>query len=102
MEQLQLSLETSKDKAVTEFIKKPAKGSLIKVYLISEEGVIRRRKKGIEGGRDEYCFCRCVGIAVNYNRINPREVALAKRLDSDFSTDDVDYFLDKQKVRFLK
>ena len=61
----------------------------------------RRRKKGIEGGNDEYCFCRCVGITVDYNRDEPREIALVKRLHSDFTTDNVDYFLQKQKVRFL-
>jgi len=101
MEQLKLSIETSKDKSVTEFISRPFKGSLIKVYLISEAESNIRRKKGIEGGRDEYCFCRCVGITVDYNRDEPREIALVKRLHSDFTTDNVDYFLQKQKVRFL-
>jgi len=115
MEQLQLSLEKSKDKAVTEFISRPFKGSLIKVYLISEAEANRRRKKllkAIENKEedlpqefyfiDEYCFCRCIGITVDYNRVKPREVAIVKRFDSDFITDDVHYFLDKQKVRFLK
>lgn len=115
MEQLQLSLETSKDKEVTEFISRPFKGSIIKVYLISEAEANRRRKKWIKAIEkkeeyspqefhfiDEYCFCRCVGITVDYNRVKPREVAIVKRLDSDFDTDDVHYFLDKQKVRFLK
>lgn len=114
MEQLRLSIETE-DKAVTEFISRPFKGSLIKVYLISEAEANRRRKKllkAIENKEedlpkefyfiDEYCFCRCIGITVDYNRVKPREVAIVKRLDSDFITDDVHYFLDKQKVRFLK
>ena len=101
MEQIKLSIETSKDKAVTEFISRPFKGSLIKVYLISEAESVRRRKSGIEGGSDEYCFCKCVGITVDYNRDEPREIALVKRLDSDFTTYNVDYFLQKQKVRFL-
>ena len=113
MEQLRLSIETE-DKAVTEFISRPFKGSIIKVYLISEAEANRRRKellKAIENKEgdsskefyfiDEYCFCRCVGITVDYNRVKPREVAIVKRLDSDFITDDVHYFLDKQKVRFL-
>jgi hypothetical protein len=76
MEQLKLPIETSKDKAVTEFISRPFKGSIIKVYLISESESIRRRKSGIEGGSDEYCFCKCVGITVDYNRDEPREIAL--------------------------
>jgi hypothetical protein len=115
MEQLKLSIETSQDKAVTEFISRPFKGSLIKVYLISESEANRRRKKLIKAIEnkeedlpqdfyfiDEYCFCRCVGFTVDYNRVKPREVAIVKRLDSDFITDDVHYFLDKQKVKFLK
>jgi len=100
MEQLRLSIETE-DKAVTEFISRPSKGSLIKVYLISEAEASMRRKKGIEGGNDEYCFCRCVGIKVDYSREEPREIALVKRLNSDFKTDNADYFLSKQKVIFL-
>jgi len=102
MEQLKLPIETSKDKAVTEFISRPFKGSLIKVYLISGAESIRRRKSGIEGGSDEYCFCKCVGITVDYNRDEPREIALVKRLHSDFTTYDANYFLQKQKVRFLR
>ena len=115
MEQLKLSIETYQDKEVTEFISRPFKGSIIKVYLISEAEANRRRKeliKAIENKEedssqefyfiDEYCFCRCVGITVDYNRVKPREVAIVKRLDSDFITDDVHYFLDKQKVKFLK
>ena len=101
MEQIKLSIETSKDKSVTDFISRPFKGSLIKVYLISEAESVRRRKSGIEGGSDEYCFCKCVGVEVDNHRQTPREVALVKRLDSDFSTNEVDYFLEKQKVRFL-
>ena len=115
MEQLKLSIETSQDKAVTEFTSRPFRGSIIKVYLISEAEANRRRKKlmkAIENKKeylpqefhfiDEYCFCRCIGITVDYNRVKPREVAIVKRLESDFNTDDVHYFLDKQKVRFLK
>ena len=114
MEQLKLSIETSQDKAVTEFISRPFKGSIIKVYLISEAEANRRRKEAIKAIEnkeedssqefyfiDEYCFCRCVGITVDYNRDEPREIALVKRLHSDFTTDNVDYFLQKQKVRFL-
>ena len=95
-----MSIETE-DKAVTEFISRPFKGSLIKVYLISEAEASMRRKKGIEGVNDEYCFCRCVGIKVDYSREEPREIALVKRLNSDFNTDNADYFLSKQKVIFL-
>jgi len=102
MEQLELPIGISRNKEVVVFSHRPFKGSLIKVYLISEAESIRRRKSGIEGGSDEYCFCKCVGITVDYNRDEPREIALVKRLHSDFTTYDANYFLQKQKVRFLR
>jgi hypothetical protein len=102
MEQLELPIGISRNKEVVVFSHRPFKGSLIKVYLISEAEAKRRSKGKIENRKDDYCFCRCVGVEVCNQRKTPREVALVKRLDSDFSTNEVDYFLEKQKVRFLR